>query len=83
MHASNKPHDTILDHYSAECPVCRGVLLPEKVKELEGTVRILQDHIDGLHSEAATIERLEGLLTVAHAAADQWRDLYMARNAEI
>ena len=25
----------ILDHYSPECPICKGVLLPEKVAELE------------------------------------------------
>ena len=31
---SNKPYDIIQDHYTPECPICRGVMLPEKVERL-------------------------------------------------
>lgn len=37
----NKEHTEILDHYSAECPICKGVLLPERVAELENANDIL------------------------------------------
>jgi len=73
---SNKEYIEIPNHYTPECPICKGVMLPEKVEELEKTVRILQDHIDGLHSEASTIEKLEWQLENAKKSADQWRDLY-------
>ena len=39
--ASNCPQDIIKDHYTSECPICRGVLLPEKVDRLEKALEAL------------------------------------------
>jgi hypothetical protein len=44
--ASNKPYDEIRDQYTPECPICKGVLLPEKVMELEAEVRRLMDSME-------------------------------------
>ena len=35
MPPSNKPYNVIQDHYTPECPICKGVLLPEKVERLQ------------------------------------------------
>jgi len=84
--ASNKPHDEILDHYTPECPICKGVLLPEKVEELEKELEELTQQRDKIAAEVTNycagyrseIEKLNGQLSAAQAAADTWRDLYQA-----
>ena len=43
---SNKEPDIVLDHYSPECPICKGVLLPEKVAELEEKNVMLRGEVD-------------------------------------
>jgi hypothetical protein len=37
-----KKHDKILDHYTAECPVCRGVMMPERIELLEAALEAVK-----------------------------------------
>ena len=46
----NQPHDKILDHYSSECPSCKGVMLPERVAELEKDVEKLEGQLQAAQS---------------------------------
>ena len=48
------PHDVILDHYTPECPICKGVLLPERVKELEDANDVLSAKL--ALAEGGTVE---------------------------
>ena len=53
---SNKEPDIVLDHYTPECPICKGVMLPERVKELETEVEKLKARSDqwrDLYQEAS------------------------------
>ena len=69
--------------YTPECPICRGVLLPEKVEELEAEVDRLKAQVVQWRDHATigdeTKDRLKAELAREKVAADQWRDLYMAR----
>ena len=89
---SNKEPDIVLDHYSPECPICKGVLLPEKVAELEEKNVMLRGEVDRLFEGRKTeqihvgrlvkeMDRLRKEVFRLHAMADQWRDLYQAREA--
>ena len=49
---SNKPHDIIQDHYSSECPICRGVMLPEKVEELKKALEAVKRDRDYWYARA-------------------------------
>jgi hypothetical protein len=82
---SNKPSEKYLSHYTPECPICKGVLLPEKVEELEQRVTELTisraHHKDLASKMESEVRRLMGELNQAKAQADQWRDLYQARGS--
>ena len=49
---SNKPHNIIQDHYTSECPICRGVMLPEKIKKLEQALEALRRDRDYWYERA-------------------------------
>jgi len=88
---SNKPppHDVIPDHYTPECPICKGILLPERVKELEDANDVLSAKLALAEGGAVeyqvdvaktvpsvTYEDLQAKIKELEKASDQWRDLY-------
>ena len=50
--SSNKPSDIYQEHYSVECPICRGVMLPEKVERLEKALEALRRDRDFWYDKA-------------------------------
>ena len=89
------PHDVILDHYTPECPICKGVLLPERVKELEDANDVLsaklalaeggavESQVDVAKTvPSVTYEDLQAEVERLRAALDHWRDLYQAASRQ-
>ena len=50
--ASTKPYNKYISHYSAECPRCRGVLLPEKIESLRKAVEAIKRDRDYWYEKA-------------------------------
>ena len=79
---SNKINDVMPDHYSAECSVCQGVLLPEVVGELKEKLRRYHEEKHKLQTEAIGYRlkafNLEKEVERLRSASYQWRDLYQA-----
>ena len=47
---SNKPSEKYVVNYSPECPICKGVMLPERVAELEKDVEKLEGQLQAAQS---------------------------------